>query len=75
MDVASKVIMTAGSIGAALGATWILSGWLDFSQGKKNEEKRLQDQGFTSIILGAVTVAISASIATYIISLLNKISF
>lgn len=75
MDILIRIINILGNVGGAAGLIWAFSGVISFFKGRKNEDRKMQDDGAEAILYGGLLGVILKAIAEGIIAALNSISF
>ncbi|WP_017371161.1 hypothetical protein [Lactococcus garvieae] len=75
MDVVIKMVGVVGGIFAVRGLFGVLTGFIDFNSGRKNDNGTKVDQGIDSMVSGGVMTSISASVTAAIIVAMQAIKF
>ncbi|GAK31328.1 hypothetical protein WOSG25_090250 [Weissella oryzae SG25] len=75
MDIVIKLIGVIGGVVTVLGLIGLLTGYQDFSSGRKNDNPSKMEQGINAMIFGGVQAAIAAGVVAAIVAALNNIKF
>ena len=75
MDIVIKMIGVLGGIMTVRGLFGVMTGYMDYNSGRKNDNGTKVEQGIDSMVSGGVTAGISAGIAAAIILAIQAIKF
>ena len=67
MDVVVKMVGVLGGIMTVRGLFGVMTGFMDFNSGRKNDNGTKVDQGIDSMVSGGVMAAITAGVTASII--------
>ncbi|HEM5172737.1 TPA: hypothetical protein U1315_000156 [Streptococcus suis] len=73
MQLFQQIVTYLGAAGTMIGLFGVWMGWQDFSAGKINENAMQQSKGQNAMIYGGLTAAVSAGIATAIVTQMNAL--
>lgn len=75
MDVVVKMVGVLGGIITVRGLFGVMTGFMDFNSGRKNDNGTKVDQGIDSMVSGGVMAAITAGVTASIIVAIQAIKF
>jgi hypothetical protein len=75
MDVVVKMVGVLGGIMTVRGLFGVMTGFMDFNSGRKNDNGTKVDQGIDSMVSGGVMAAIIAGVTASIIVAIQAIKF
>ncbi|NHI75761.1 hypothetical protein EA794_07210 [Lactococcus petauri] len=75
MDVVVKMVGVLGGIMTVRGLFGVMTGFMDFNSGRKNDNGTKVDQGIDSMVSGGVMAAITAGVTASIIVAIQAITF
>ncbi|BDW47873.1 MULTISPECIES: hypothetical protein [Lactococcus] len=75
MDVVVKMVGVLGGIMTVRGLFGVMTGFMDFNSGRKNDNGTKVDQGIDSMVSGGVMAAITAGVTASIIVAIQAIKF
>ncbi|USJ19920.1 hypothetical protein [Lactococcus formosensis] len=75
MDVVVKMVGVLGGIMTVRGLFGVMTGFMDFNSGRKNDNGTKVDQGIDSMVSGGVMAAITAGVTAAIIVAIQAIKF
>lgn len=75
MDVVIKMVGVLGGIMTVRGLFGVMTGFMDFNSGRKNDNGTKVDQGIDSMVSGGVMAAITAGVTAAIIVAIQSIKF
>lgn len=75
MDVVIKMVGVLGGIIAVRGLFGVMTGFMDYNSGRKNDNGTKVDQGIDSMVSGGVMASITTGITASIIVAIQAIKF
>lgn len=75
MDVVIKMVGVLGGIIAVRGLFGVMTGFMDYNSGRKNDNGTKVDQGIDSMVSGGVMASITTGITASIIVAIQAITF
>lgn len=74
MEFLKNIVTLIGGIGTVMGMIWGFSGFMKWTQSKKNGDESGEDKGLQGIILGGILAVVSVGMAAAINSQLDTIN-